>query len=158
MKPIYVIVALGAYLAVLIQISVLGSWPLFGAQPHLIALGSVVFLVGGRLDLAFIWILVGGGLYDLLLPLPFGWTILPLTLVYGALTLVLHRFFDAPTWLGILILGAALLLGAELPLTVRFSLWPQLLRDLLAGLFILASFAAVLVRRLELQRRGLEVR
>lgn len=159
MTPLIAGVALAAYCAVLVQVGVFGAWPLLGgAQPHLIALGAVVFLVGGRLDLGLAWILVGGAFYDLLLPLRFGWTLLPLIVTYGILLLVLRRFFDAPTWIGTMALSTALLLGTELPVVIRFGLWQQLMLDMSVGFLIVSPFAAFLVRRLDLRRQGLTVR
>lgn len=152
------LVAMGAYLAVLIQIGVFGAWPLFGGQPHLIALGAVVFLVGGRLDLAAVWLLLGGGLIDLLLPVRFGVTLLPLATVYVILLLLQARSVEAPNWLGVVVLGVLLILGAELPVTIMTNQWRSLLSDLLVGGLILIPISWYLMRRLELRHRGLTVR
>jgi hypothetical protein len=149
---------LGAYLAVLVQVGVLGAWPLLGGQPHLIALGAVVFLVGGRLDLGAVWLLLGGGLIDLLLPTRFGFTLLPLVIVYGLLLLLQSRSIEAPNWLGVVALGLLLLVGSEMPLVILTGDWVLLLHDLVAGTLILIPIAWFLMRRLDLRRHGLIVR
>ena len=157
-NPIPILIALGAYAAVLGQVGVLGSWPLLGGQPHLIALGAVVFLVGGRMDLGAIWMLVGGGLIDLLLPVRFGSTLLPLLVTYGLLTVLLTRSVETPNWIGTLVGGLILLVGTELPLVIITGAWVQLRNDLLAGTLILIPIARYLMHRLELRRHGLVVR
>ncbi|MBI4185848.1 hypothetical protein HY524_02285 [Candidatus Berkelbacteria bacterium] len=151
------LVGLGAYGAVLLQVSVLGSWPLLGGQPNLIALGAAVFLVGGRLDLGLIWILVGGSWLDLLLPVRFGSTLLPLLLTFGLLRLLLTRFVESPSWIGTIVVGLLLLVGSEAVVVVQLGAWHQLLVDLVAGTILLMPIAWILMRQLSLRHHGLVV-
>lgn len=158
MKLLHGVIALLAYVTVLVQVGVLAEWPPFGAQPHLIALGTTVFLVIGRHDLGFVWMLIGAGLIDLLLPVRFGLTLVPLVAAYAVLSVILRRFVDEPSWLGTIALGLILLLAAELPLAIIYGGYRQLLPDLVLGLMLLLPVAALATHPLRLRRLGLSIR
>lgn len=158
MKLLHIAIALLAYAVVLIQIGLLAEWPPFGAQPHLIALGAVVFLVIGRTDLGLIWMLVGAGLIDLLLPVRFGITLVPLLLAYAGLSLTLNRFVDAPSWLGTIAIGLLLVTATEAPLLVVAHSYARLIPDLGLSLLVLLPLASLVTHPLRLRRLGLTIR
>ncbi|MBI4023203.1 rod shape-determining protein MreD, partial [Candidatus Berkelbacteria bacterium] len=107
------VVSLVAYVTVLVQVGLLAAWPLWGAVPHLIALGTVVFVMRREPRLGLWWIGVGGVLTDLLLPVPIGSTTVGLLLAFLLATLLLrHVVSDVSWWVG-LILGGLLVAAAE---------------------------------------------
>lgn len=158
MKPIYLLIALFAYGVVLVQVGVLSQWPPFGAEPHLIAIGATIFLVNGRTDLGLVWMVVGAGLVDLLLPVRFGITLVPLLIGYAGINVMLNRLVEAPSWLGCLALGLVLTFVTELPLMIVGQAYGRLWRDLLLALLVLMPLASLAVRPLRLHRLGLTIK
>ncbi len=158
MRLIHGFIALLAYLTVVIQVGVLAQWPPFGAEPHLIALGATVFLVTDRSDLGLVWLLVGAGLIDLLLPVRFGVTLLPLMIAYAGLSVLLTRLIETPSWLGTIALGLALVLAAELPLALLVGKVGRLLPDLGLALLVLLPLASLVTGPLRLRRLGLVIK
>lgn len=144
--------AIAAYLTVVFQIGVLGNWPLLGGQPHLIALGSVIFLLTNRPKLGLYWILVGGVLVDLLLPIRFGFTLLPLLIAYGCVSVLLRSTFEAASWWSGLIVGIVLVFCTELPITIFTGNWHQLGFDLLAASIIMLPISTTLATKLTARR------
>lgn len=139
------VVSLGAYVAVLVQVGVLGAWPLLGGQPNLIALGSVVFLLLQRPILGLWWILIGGSLIDLLLPVRFGSTALLLVLAYIGLAVAIRRVAETlPWWMGV-VFSLLLLTASELPLVVYTRDWHQLLLDGGAALILMVPVCTIVV-------------
>lgn len=158
MRLIHISITLLAYLTVLVQIGLLAQWSPFGGQPHLIALGAVVFLVIGRTDIGLIWMVVGAGLIDLLLPVRFGITLVPLLLAYAGLSLALNRFVDAPSWLGTIVLGLLLVTATELPIAILAHNYQRLLPDLGLSVLLLLPLASLVTHPLRLRRLGLTIR
>lgn len=151
-------VGLLAYLAVLAQVGILGAWPPFGAESHLIALGSAVWIVHNRPDLGVVWIVIGAGLIDWLLPVRFGTTLVPLLLAYAGLSLIVQRFVTAPSWPGTVVLGLILVLCTELPLIIISHEYRRLLPDLGLALLLLLPLSRLVTQPLRLRRLGLAVR
>ncbi|MBI2589698.1 hypothetical protein HYW32_01580 [Candidatus Berkelbacteria bacterium] len=133
MKIQWLIVALIAYITVLAQTGPLAAWPLMGGQPNLIALGALPFLVLGYAELGLGWILIGSALIDLILPLRFGSTFLPLLLVYSSLGIFLKREIQTPPWWGVILMALVLVATAELVLAWRQNAWEQFWLDLRAA-------------------------
>lgn len=138
------VVSIAAYIAVLVQVGVLGAWPLLGGQPHLIALGSVLFPLLHRSTLGFWWILIGGSLIDLLLPARFGSTVLPLLVAYLAVAYATRRVTETPPWWMSVVFSLCLLAASELPLVLYTKDWSQLLLDGGAALVLMVPICTIL--------------
>ena len=143
---------LAAYLTVVIQIGVLGNWPLFGGQPHLIALGSIVFLVMHRPTLGLVWILLGGGLIDFLLPARFGITLLPLLIAYSVVAFMTRSTIDTASWWGSALMGLVLVALTQLPLAFYTQAWHQLGFDLLAAVIFILPISTTMAARISSRR------
>ena len=151
------VVSIGAYLTVLVQVGLFGAWPLLGGQPHLIALGSVLFPLFHRPVLGLWWIVIGGSLVDLLLPAHFGSTAVPLLLAYLVVAYATRRVTETLSWWVSVALGMLLLLASELPLTLYTKDWRQLLLDLGAGLILMIPICTILAATGEASRSGRHV-
>lgn len=151
------VVLIVVYLATLLQIGLLGAWPLFGGTPNLLVLGSLFFLLSGNERHGLAWVAAGGVLLDLLLPSPFGLVVLPLVLSYGMAALALRRWLVQPTWFIAMLLGLVMLLVTELPLTIYAEGWLQLVRDLGAGFLLLVPVTWWLTWRALPTQHGLKL-
>lgn len=149
--------AVGAYGAVLLQISVLATWPLFGGQPSLVAVGGAVFLMMRRPVLGLWWVVTGGVLVDLLLPARFGVTALPLVLSYIVSQSLLRWAIEGVGWWNSLVLGLFLLVSAHLPVTIMTGAWTQLLHDLAAGALLLLPISGFIASFLGPVQSGLRI-
>lgn len=129
-------VIIGAWLANLVQVSVLAHLNLFGGQPNLIAIGAVCFLLLGRTNLGLIWIYIGSGLFDALLG-TYGITTAPLLFAYGISYLLLRHIFNNLPWLATIIIGLILLGSSEVLIAIKYNAWVQYIKDLSFGLIIL---------------------
>ena len=153
-----VLIAILATLVVIIQVQLLGAWPVLGAQPHLIALGAVLFCALERFELGLVWILVGSLFVDSLLSARFGVTTMPLLIVYGSTTVLLRRYVhDVPIW-GYALLAIIFVGFTELPLTIgsQFDGW-QLVRDAFVGALLILPLAVFATHQTSTRRAGLRI-
>lgn len=155
-EAIFVLVA--AYLVYLLQISIFAAWPIFGGLPNLIALLSVFFIVLDRPILGFIWLIIGGVLIDLNLPLVIGVTVIPSIVTYYLAYLLTKRLFRNHDLILIIAMGSWILIGSELVLTIISRDWWQLVKDWRASLLILVPLAILVNRKLKPYQMGLKLR
>lgn len=155
-EAIFVLVA--AYLVYLLQISIFAAWPIFGGLPNLIALLSVFFIVLDRPILGFIWLIIGGVLIDLNLPLVIGVTVIPSIVTYYLAYLLTKRLFRNHDLILIIAMGSWILIGSELFLTIISRDWWQLVKDWRASLLILVPLAILVNRKLKPYQMGLKLR
>ncbi len=138
-----VIVAV-AVATVVVQVTALAAWPIFGGQPHLIAVGAALFLAFRRPADGLWWVLAGGALFDLLLPARVGTTLVPLLVAYLALAAAARWVVETYPWLGGIAAALVLLVATELPLAAMTGGWRQFGHDLAAGAAIVAASTLVL--------------
>lgn len=146
-----------AYCTVLLQIGVLGVWPIIGGQPHLIALGSAVFLMLHRPVTGLWWLIPGAACIDLLLPSRFGITLIPLFLGYVGVSVLLRWAIEGAAWWHTVLVGIVLVAVSELPLTILTAEWLQLALDLGASMLILLPLGIAIARLLGPVRTGLRI-
>lgn len=130
-------ITLLAYLTVLLQTNVLSLGIIFGGQPNLIALLSVLFIITRRINVGIWWIFIGEGLIDLLLPTRFGFSLLPTLLGYGLIFMLFRYVINSPSPIIIIITGLLMVIAAESMLVASNQAWPQLINDLGASLIII---------------------
>lgn len=146
------------YVLLIIQIHILGVWPLVGGQPHLIALVAPLFLILDRPTLGLAWCAIGGLTIDALSSVPLGTTTLPLLLSYGAAAHLTRRVIDLGTWWMVAILCLSFVLAAELPLGLIQHGWRQFGSDLTAAVLLAVPLGILAVSWGRDVRQGLKLR
>ena len=150
--------ALAAALVMQVQVNLLAVWPLAGGAPHLIAFGVVPFALLADLRAGLIWIIVGAGLLDLLLPVRFGVTLVPLLVVYGVIRLLARHVVNTPTWWSVAGLAVLAVGGTELLLAITTGNWRQYGRDLFAALILALPLGFLVGQTVTTRHSGLRIR
>ncbi len=154
----WTLLGLALYGLLVIQVQVLGSWPLLGGQPHLVALSAPIFLCTNRAKLGLGWCVIGGLAIDALLLTPLGTTTLPLLAAYGFVVLLTRRAIDLGAWWTITLLAIGFVLSAQLPLAALQDGWSQLGWDGLAATVLAIPLGIIVASRGSDERQGLRVR
>lgn len=153
-----IITVLTAFLIATLQVQLIGAWPIWGAEPNLIAAGAVAFCTLERFELGLWWIVVGGLFLDTFLPIRLGTTTVLLLLEYGLMTWILKKYVhELPFW-GYAIVAGVFVAGAELPLLVTSShVFMQWLRDAVVGAILVLPIAAFMTHATSTKRAGLRL-
>lgn len=154
---IYLVLSSLAYGIVLLQATVLSIWPLFGSQPHLIALTSLVFLVFNRPSWGLGCILVGSGLMDLWLPAWLGITLGPLLIAYGLVWWVFKKIINNLPWWALTLLGALMVAISEAWIVLLWGEWKQFSHDILVSALIGAPIFYWATQHRQMFNRGFKL-
>ncbi|MBI4032103.1 hypothetical protein HY374_00175 [Candidatus Berkelbacteria bacterium] len=150
--------ALLALIIVEVQVNVLAVWPVLGGVPNLIALGSVPMALLSDFRSGLVWVLIGASLLDLLIPVRFGTTLIPLLVIYGLIRVLARHVVNTPTWWSVTGLALLAVGGTELPLALLVGNWPQYGRDLVAATLIAIPLGVIVAQAVTARHSGLWIR
>lgn len=88
----YLLAAIGATVAALVELSLVPYLRIGDAHPHPVLVFGVIWTIATRLEIGLIWAVVGGVLLDGLASRPFGTSVFALVIAVGAAAIIARSF------------------------------------------------------------------